>query len=354
MARFIKDRIASRGQVPGSLILIGKQKMEKPVIRMMEYDEKTLDEKELKTIEEARESLATEKVTWINIYGIHDLEVMKNVAEMFRLPHLIMEDILNTDQRPRYEDGEDFDAFIMKMFKYDVEEKRITAEQITLVVGNNFVLTLQEQLGDVFDPVRERIRQSRGKIRQNDNDYLAYALLDTIVDNYIFLIETLGLEIEKQEELLFNALDKSLVQALYKLKTEVSFLRKSVRPVRDMMQQLLKSDNSMFQMEYHSFLRDLNDLVIQATEAIELYNNMITDQLNIYHTNVSNRGNEVMQVLTIFASVFIPLTFIAGVYGMNFDFIPELKFKYGYLGFWIVSLLVAGGLFIYFRRKKWF
>jgi len=354
MARFLKDRSATKGQMPGSLILIGKQKMDHPVIRLMEYDEHELVERELSSIEEARESIASPGVSWVNIYGLHDLEVMKSVQEIYDLDHLFMEDIMNTDQRPKYEDGEHYDAFIMKMFNYDKEEKRISAEQFTLVLGENFVLTLQEQHGDVFNPVRDRIRQKKGRIRQKGNDYLAYALMDTVVDNYIYLIETMGIEIENLEKGLFSYPGKSLIQEIYKLKTEISYLRQSVRPVRDMVQQLLKSDHSLFQEKYQSYLKDLNDLVIQATDAIELYSNMISDHLNIYHTQVSNRVNEVMQVLTIFASIFIPLTFIAGIYGMNFEYIPELKFKYGYLVFWIVTILVAGGLVLYFRRKKWF
>ena len=354
MARFIKDKIASKGQIPGSLILIGQQKMDHPVINLIEYDAEGLVERELDSIEEAIEGIASRKVSWVNVYGLHDLELMKRIGEIYGLPSLFMEDILDTDQRPKYEDGDRFDAFILKMFKYDEVAKRISAEQLTLVLGENFVLTLQEQRGDVFNPVRERIRNRKGRIRLHDSDYLAYAILDTVIDNYIYLIETLGVEIEDLEEDLFSHPDKSVVQQIYKLKTEVSYLRKSVRPVRDVMQQLMKSDNSLFQEKYHSYLRDLNDLVIQATDAIELYSNMISDHLNIYHTNVSNRGNEVMQVLTIFASIFIPLTFIAGIYGMNFEFIPELKFRYGYLGFWIVSIIVAAGLIIYFRRKKWF
>jgi len=328
--------------------------MDHPVINLIEYDAEGLVERELDSIEEAIEGIASRKVSWVNVYGLHDLELMKRIGEIYGLPSLFMEDILDTDQRPKYEDGDRFDAFILKMFKYDEVAKRISAEQLTLVLGENFVLTLQEQRGDVFNPVRERIRNRKGRIRLHDSDYLAYAILDTVIDNYIYLIETLGVEIEELEKVLFSHPDKSVVQQIYKLKTEVSYLRKSVRPVRDMMQQLMKSDNSLFQEKYHVYLKDLNDLVIQATDAIELYSNMISDHLNIYHTNVSNRGNEVMQVLTIFASIFIPLTFIAGIYGMNFEFIPELKLRYGYLGFWIVTIIVAAGLIIYFRRKKWF
>lgn len=353
MARFIKDRKASKGQIPGSLILIGNQKMEKPVIRLMEYNTEHLVEKELSDIEEAKAITDPGSVTWINIYGIHDQDLMAKVGEIFTLHPLFMEDIMNTDHRAKYEDGENYDAFILNMLKYDEEAKLISAEQCTLILGNHYVLTLQEQIGDVFNPVRERIRHAKPSSRLFDADYLAYALLDTIVDNFILVTEAIGREIESLEDRIFLNPEKSLVKEIYKLKTEVSFLRKAVRPVKDLMGELLKSENTFFQEKYEHFLKDLDGLVVQATEAIELYNGMISDHLNIYSTNVNNRINEVMKVLTIFASIFIPLTFLAGIYGMNFEYLPELSFKYSYLIFWIVVVCVVIGLLIYFKRKKW-
>ncbi|TFH25501.1 MAG: magnesium/cobalt transporter CorA [Bacteroidia bacterium] len=353
MARFINDRKASKGQIPGSLILIGKQKMEKPVIRLMEYNLDHLVEEELSGMEEAVTIHDPGTVSWINIYGIHDQDLMGRLGEKFGLHSLFLEDVMNTDQRPKYEDGENFDAVILKMLKYDESTKLISAEQFTMILGKHFVLTLQEQTGDVFDPVRERIRNAKATSRLYDADYLAYALLDTIVDNYIQVTEAIGREIESLEDRIFLNPEKSLVEEIYKFKTELSFLRKSVRPVKDLTGQLMKSENTLFQEKHLHFLKDLDDLVIQATEAIELYNGMISDHLNIYSTNVNNRINEVMKVLTIFASIFIPLTFLAGIYGMNFQYLPELGFKYSYLIFWIVVVSVVTGLLLYFKRKKW-
>ena len=353
MARFIKDRLASKGKIPGSLILIGKQKMEHPIIRLIEYNPEHLVEKELSGIEEAQAITDPGSVTWINIYGIHDQDLMGRIGDIFKLHPLFLEDVMNTDQRPKYEDGDNYDAFILNMLKYDEEAKLISAEQCTLILGNHYVLTLQEQIGDVFNPVRERIRNAKPSSRLFDADYLVYALLDTIVDNYILVTEAIGREIEALEDRIFLNPEKSLVEEIYKFKTELSFLRKSVRPVKDLMGQLLKSENTLFHEKHMHFLKDLDDLVIQATEAIELYNGMISDHLNIYSTNVNNRINEVMKVLTIFASIFIPLTFLAGIYGMNFEYLPELSFKYSYLIFWIVVICVVIGLLIYFKRKKW-
>lgn len=353
MARFIKDRNASKGQIPGSLILIGSQKMDQSVLKLMEYNSESMVELELQSIGEAISTKSPDSVSWLNIFGIHDLEMMKQIGETLEFQPLLMEDILNTDQRPKYEEGPSYNAFIMKMLHYDVAARAISSEQFTLVLGKHFVLTLQEQTGDIFNPVRDRIRTAKKTSRLFDADYLAYALLDTIIDNYIQITETIGREIESLEERLFNHSDKSLVHEIYTLKTELSFLRKSIRPVKDVMRDLMRSENSLFQEKYFNFLKDLDDLVTQATEAIELYSGMISDHLNIYSTNVSNKSNEVMKVLTIFASIFIPLTFLAGIYGMNFEYLPELSFKYSYLIFWIVVVLVVMGLLFYFKRKKW-
>ena len=353
MARFIKDRRAAKGQIPGSLILIGSQKMEAPALQLMEYDAENLLEKKLESIEEAIPCKESDIVSWINIYGIHDLGLIQRLGEIFELHPLLLEDVLNTDQRPKYEDGDQYDAFILKMLKYNETEKRISAEQFTLILGESYVVTLQEQTGDVFNPVRERIRNRKPSSRLVDADYLAYALLDTIIDNYILITESLGREIEALEARLFGNPDKSLVEEIYRFKTELSFMRKSVRPVKDLMGHLLKSENSLFQEKHQQFLRDLNDLVIQATDAIELYSGMISDHLNIYSTIVNNRINEVMKVLTIFASIFIPLTFIAGIYGMNFEYLPELGFRYSYFIFWGVVISIGLGLLYYFRKKKW-
>ena len=353
MARFLKDRKASKGQIPGALILIGNQKMDRPVLKLMEYNPKSLVELELKSIAEAISAKSPGSVSWLNIYGIHDLEMMKQIGEILEFQPLLMEDILNTDQRPKYEEGPSYNAFIIKMLMYNESEKKISSEQFTLILGEHYVLTLQEQMGDVFNPVRERIRTAKKTSRLFDADYLAYALLDTIVDNYIQITETIGREIESLEDRLFSDPDNSLVQEIYTLKTELSYLRKSIRPVKDVMRDLMRSENSLFQEKYFHFLKDLDDLITQAAEAIELYSAMISDHLNIYSTNVNNRINEVMKVLTIFASIFIPLTFLAGIYGMNFEFLPELSFKYSYLIFWIIVILVAVGLLNFFKRKKW-
>ncbi|WP_340111397.1 magnesium/cobalt transporter CorA [Maribellus mangrovi] len=353
MARFLKDRSKAKGTAPGSLILIGRQKMDKPIIQVMKFDKDELVEKEVASIKDARTEFKKDAVTWINIYGIHDLEMIQDLGTEFNLPALLLEDILNTDQPPKYENGETYDAFIIKMLQAEEKSNRIHAEQISIVLGENYVLTLQERVGDFFNPVRERIRKGKGRLRHNGNDYLAYALMDTIVDYYTGLIESIGSKIEEMEDRLFRNMDSGMVEEIYRFKTELNYLRKSIRPVREFLLMLNKEEDSFIQEKNQQFLRDLFDLVAQCTDTLELYNNMLSDQLNIYNTNMSNKMNEVMKTLTIFASVFIPLTFVAGIYGMNFEHMPELGYKYSYLIFWIAILILGGGLFIYFKRKKW-
>jgi len=354
MARFIKDRSASKGQVPGSLILIGQQKMDQTLIRLMDIEAENLVERELDTIEELNELKESPTVSWINVWGIHDLELIRRTGEILGLHSLILEDILNTDQSPMYDADDNCDIFILKLLRYDESKRILHEDQLTLILGENFVLTLQEQSGELFDPLRERIRNTKKRVRFLDADYVAYSILDTIADSYMLITESLGRQIEGLEERLFQGSDPKLVEEIYLYKTELSFLRKSIRPVREVMSKVMRTDNGFFQDKYKNYLKDLNELVVQTTDAIELYSGMISDHLNIYSTNVNNRTNEVMKVLTIFAAIFIPLTFLAGIYGMNFEYIPELGFKYSYLIFWIVVIALGLGLLIYFKRKKWF
>lgn len=353
MARFIKNRQKAFGQAPGELVFIGRQKMDEVKLTVMDYDREKLIEDQVADVNAIKPYLSAPNVSWINLYGLHDEKIINRLGEYLHLHPLLLEDLMNTDQRPKYEGEEEYDAFILKMLQYDEEKERIQAEQITLILGHNYVCTLQERKGDVFQAVRYRIRNSKGRIRQRGNDYLAYVLVDAIVDNYLKVIEIVGDKIELLEEKIFSDTSNGTAQLLYSYKMELSFLRKAIRPVKEILLMLLKAENHFFAEETARYLRDLNDLVNQANEAIELYNSIITDQLNIYNTNVNNKMNQIMKVLTLFASVFIPLTFIAGVYGMNFDYIPELKYKYAYPLFWAVIISVVIAFLWYFKRKRW-
>ena len=353
MARFFKKREEIKGLSPGSLVFVGNKKVDNIRIRVIDYDRAQLKEDELKDIAEGAEFKRTNTVTWINVDGLHDLSLMKEIGSTFDLHPLLLEDIMNTGQRPKFEEFENCLFLVLKMLRYDKEKQMIIAEQLSMVLGVTFLLTFQEQPGDVFEPVRERIRKQKGRIRGAGIDYLAYALLDTVVDNYIFIIERLGEQIEDIEEEVLGKAEPAVMEKINAFKREMNFLRKSVRPAREAIIQLSKLDSELINDQTIPFLKDLQDLITQAAEAIDTYRDMLSDQLNLYNSVVGNRMNDIMKVLTIFAAIFIPLTFIAGIYGTNFEYLPELKFKYSYFFFWGVMLAVAGVMLIFFRKKNW-
>ena len=353
MARFFKKREEIKGLSPGSLVFIGNKKVENVRIRVIDYDGTQLKEDELKEIAEGAEFKRTNTVTWINVDGLHDLSLMKEIGDTFDLHPLLMEDILNTGQRPKIEEFHNCLFLVLKMLRYDKQKQMIISEQLSMVLGDNFLLTFQEQPGDVFEPVRERIRKQKARIRGSGIDYLAYALLDCVVENYVFIVERLGEQIEDIEEEVLTSAEPAVMEKINAFKREMNFLRKSVRPAREAIMQMSKLDSELIHDQTIPFLKDLQDLVTQAAEAIDTYRDILSDQLNLYNSAIGNRMNDIMKVLTIFAAIFIPLTFIAGIYGTNFEYLPELKFKYSYFIFWGVMLSVAVVMLIYFKKKKW-
>ncbi|MEJ2690367.1 MAG: magnesium/cobalt transporter CorA [Deltaproteobacteria bacterium] len=353
MARFFKKKDASIGKAPGSLIFIGTKKIDTPSISVIDYDPDNLQELELKDIRDAVALKDTGTVTWVNIDGIHDTKVIKNIGDDFGLHPLVMEDIVNTGQRPKMEEYDNYLFFVVKMLRYDTQRKMVISEQLSMVLGKNFLLTFQEQPGDVFEPVRERIRKQKGRIRGTGIDYLAYALLDTIVDNYIHIIEVLGEQIEDIENEILDNPDPELLPKINLYMREMNYLRKSVRPAREFIQKLTYLDTDLIAEKTTPFIKDLLDLTTQAVEVIDTYRDMLSDQLNIYHTGVTNKLNEIMKVLTIFSAIFIPLTFIAGIYGTNFKYLPELDYHYAYFIFWGVLIFIALVMLRFFKRRGW-
>jgi magnesium transporter len=353
MARFIKSRKISHGATPGSLIFIGNRKMEKTEIHLMIYSREELVEKQVEKISDIPESVPEGSVLWVNIYGLQDTDLIAQAGERFSIHPLELEDIMNTDQRPKVVEKEQNLTFFLKILNVAEDTGRITGDQVSIVLTANAVVTFQEKPAHYFDPVRERIRNGRGRIRNSGADYLAYALIDTLVDGYIHSIESLGTVLEGMEDEVLHHSEKPTLEKIYRLKTNIGFLRKSIFPLKEIMLSVNKSESNLIQKKTVSFLKDLNDLATQALEAIEIYHNMANDYLNIYHSNVANRTNEVMKVLTIFASIFIPLTFIAGVYGTNFDYLPELHFRFSYFIMWGIMIGIAVVMLFYFKRKNW-
>lgn len=352
MAKFIHTRQKAKGTAPGSLIFLGKQKMDTPDIGVINYNSENITEKKVKNLKEATAFINDNSITWINIYGMHNTELIEKLGKFFNISSLVLESLLNMDQRPRLWEDTDYIATVLKASYYNKEHHTIDLEQISFILGKNYLITLQEQPGDHFEMVRKRMRSSVGRIRTNGPDYLMFALKDSLIDNYIINIELVGDAIENTESELSSD-DPEIANKIYHYKTNISFLRKNLRPLKELTSRLVNSEIHLINVKSLIYYKELEELITQALEAIDFYFGMISDQLNIYNTHASNRANDVMKVLTIFAAIFIPLTFIAGIYGTNFDFVPELHYKYSYFIMWGVMVIVAIIMLIYFKRKKW-
>ncbi len=353
MPRLIKKTSKKIGLPPGTLIHIGEKKIDKPRIRVIDYDSVQLEEREAETIEECFPYRDKLTVSWINIDGLHDVGVIEKVGNHFGLHPLLLEDILNTEQRPKLEDYGDYLFIVLKMLYYEEEENKIRAEQLSLILGPNIVISFQERVGDAFNPVRERIRNGKGRIRKVGVDYLAYALVDAIVDNYFIILEKFGERIEELEEELVTDPTEKTLQEIHELKREMVFLRKSVWPLRELISGLERGESSLVHESTRIYLRDVYDHTIQVVDTIETFRDMLSGMLDIYLSSTSNKMNEVMKVLTIIATIFIPLTFVAGIYGMNFEGMPELSWHWGYPIVLLSMFVIVALMLIYFRRKRW-
>ncbi|MBN1833748.1 MAG: magnesium/cobalt transporter CorA [Deltaproteobacteria bacterium] len=353
MLKFIKRSAKKTGLAPGTLVHVGERKVEKIRIRTIEFDEQAINEREFETIDECLPLQEKHTVNWINIDGLHDVSVVEEIGNRFGLHSLVMEDILHTDQRPKMEDFEDYIFIVAKMLSFDQERNELKAEQLSLVLGRNYVVTFQERAGDVFEPVRERLRKGKGRIRGMPPDYLAYALIDAVVDHYFIVLEKIGETVESLEEELVTNPTPETLQIIHHLKRELIFLRKSVWPLRELISRLERGEASLVQEKTTVFLRDVYDHTIQVIDTVESLRDMVSGMLDVYLSSLSNRMNEVMKVLTIIATIFIPMTFIAGIYGMNFEVMPELKWPWGYPLVWCVILAIGMVMLGYFKKKKW-
>ncbi len=354
MARFLKDRKQTQGKVPGTLMFIGKKKVSETTADYFRYDEKTIDESQVKAPDFYWNSEEPQAgVHWINFTGLHDVELIRKIGREFRLHSLLLESVLNTGTRPHTEEIEAKIFTAVKMMRFDDSKARIVSEQISFVLIGNVLITFQEEESGIFDAVRVRIRENRGRVRRYGADYLLFALLDVIFDHYIFAVEEFGLQIEDLEMEVLKKPSPQVLQKINLYKLEINYLRKNVRPARELAVQLSKTESSYFRKGTYKYLNDLVKNATQASEVVESYAAMLTDFLQVYHSSVTVKMNEVMKVLTIFTAIFIPLSFIAGVYGMNFEFFPELKFKYSYAIFWVIMIVISLIMFRYFRKKQW-
>ncbi|MGJ5640655.1 magnesium/cobalt transporter CorA [Formosa sp. S-31] len=343
------------GLSPGTVVYTGHKSEQKLFIEAFNYSPTHVKEEEIPSVDGvfSYKSDSKDHVTWININGLNHTDVIERIGTHFNIHPLILEDIANTSQRPKVDEFEDYLSLNMKMLYYDVEKGLIT-EQISLILGHNYVLSFQEAEGDVFNELRERIRHGKGRIRTLGSDYLFYALIDNIVDHYFVVVETLGDKIEDLEDDLFNGSTQEFISTqIQDLKREILRIRRSIFPLRDIINRIEKSEHRLIDSKNLPFFQDLYDHTIQVNENTEVYREMVWGLMDMYMTGLSNKMNEVMKVLTIISTIFIPLTFIAGIYGMNFDNMPELHYQYSYPILLIIMLVMFVLMIFYFKRKKW-
>ena len=353
MQKIVKSRLKTIGLPPGSLVHIGDKKRDTTVITRIEYGEDTFSQSNISSNNLSDIKLSEGKAIWLNIEGLHETEVLAEIGEKFGLHPLVMEDILNTDQRPRIEFSQDYMYICAKMISYDRKLGEFDIEQISLVLGKNFVISFCEKDTDIFAPVIKRLSLSAGRIRKLGTDYLMYCLLDIIVDNYFTVLEDFSEEIEiAEDELIVQTTSKTL-KTIHKLKRQVLFLHKAVWPLRDVLSSLERGDSELINESTNIFIRDLYDHVVQAMDTTETIRDILSSMLDIYLSSTSNRMNEIMKVLTIISTVFMPLSFIVGIYGMNIKNMPELGWPYMYPVLWGIMIAIAASMLYYFKKKKW-
>ncbi|MSR07103.1 MAG: magnesium/cobalt transporter CorA [Gemmatimonadetes bacterium] len=343
------------GAIPGELIPVGLERDHTVKVTVIDYDATGhCADWEPANLEEVVPLKETKTVSWINVDGIHEVPVIERLGQLFGVHALILEDILHSGQRPKIEDLGNCLYIVLKMLTPGEGKSGVEWEQLSMLVGENFLLTFQEKPGgDFFDPVRQRIRQDKGRIRKCGADYLAHALIDVIVDNYFVVLEGIGDKIEALEDEIMEHPAPDSLQKINHLKRGTLALRRAAWPLREVIANLQRSESPLVRADTRPYLKDVYDHCIQIMDTVETFRDILGGMVEIYMSSLSNRMNEVMKVLTIITTVFIPLTFVVGVYGMNFEHMPELKWEYGYALVLIVMLVLAYGMVLYFRRKKW-
>lgn len=354
-----KRQTKKPGSAPGTVEHIGKRHLDEIQITIHDYSEEDIQKVAIDAIQEVQLFVDTPSRTWIKVYGLHDTNKLKSICNYFDLHPLIQEDIVNTSQRPKVELYDNCAFFVLKMLTFSEEEQSLKSEQISIILGPDYVLSFQETDNDYFKPVLERLFVKGTRLRLRSVDYLTYALIDTVVDHYFNIIDSIAVEVEKVEESLLDNPDEQALQYIHKLRREIIFFRKSVGPLRDAINSAIRDESAFITENTKIYLRDVYDHIIQVIDNVENYRDIILGLHDLYMSYVSNKMNEVMKVLTIIATIFIPLTFIAGIYGMNFNTeispynMPELNWYWGYPTFWAAILLISIVMIFFFKRKGW-
>ncbi len=339
--------------VPGAVKYTGYKTGTATKLEIIDYSKDKYEHIDTEDIDVAFGFKGTDKVTWINVNGLNNSSEIERLGDYYKLHPLIQEDIVTVNQRPKIDEYDDYLFIVFKMLHYN-KEGEFFNEHVSLVLGDGYVLTFQEADGDVFDDLRDRLKNAKGRIRNAGADYLMFAILDAVIDNYFSVIEVMSEKIEIIEDQLFDDdVEDDITKEIQELKKEILKIRRAVFPLREVVNRLEKTETPLIEERTNNYIRDLYDHIIQVSESVDIYREMIWGLMDMYMTTISNKMNEVMKVLTIMASIFIPLTFMAGIYGMNFEYIPELKFKYGYFILWAAMILVFCGMLYYFKRKKW-
>ncbi len=351
MPKLFKKASGRIGQAPGTISQTAGTGRE-GVITVFDYDAKSLQERKVQSVEECFPFKDSPTVTWINIEGI-DPRAIQLIGDHFGVHPLVSEDIVNLGQRPKMEDYEDYIFVVLKMIYHNDRLDEIIDEQISLILGSNFVISFQEQEGDVFDPIRQRIRENKGRVRAMGADYLAYALLDAVVDNYYVILETRGEDLEDLEEEIMTNPHPEIGHDIHQMKRDMIYLRRQIWPLREVISGLQRNESKLIKKNTIIYLRDVYDHTIQVIDTVESFRDMVAGLHDSYLSSISNKMNEIMKVLTIFAAIFIPLTFMAGIYGMNFEYMPELKWKYGYFVLLGIMATLGIGMLLYFKKRKW-
>lgn len=353
VGRFVRRTVKRPGTPPGTLVHTGERKVERIRIRCLDYGPDRVEELEPADVGACFPLNDRPSVTWINVDGLHDVEVIRALGEHHAWHPLLLEDILGTGQRAKVEEYDGYLFVVLPMLSWDPERRQVVHEQLSLVLGAGYVVTFQERWGDVFDGIRERLRQGKGRIRARGADYLAYALMDAVVDHCFHVLEGIGDVVEELEEDVLNDSGRDTMIQLHALKRELIAVRRAVWPMRDMLAQVVRDDEDMFHPETEVFLRDVHDHAVHVVEGVEVLRDVVAGAVDLHLSMLGVRTNEVMKVLTIMASIFIPLTFFAGIYGMNFEHMPELAVPWAYPAVLAAMAALAVGMVLFFRRRGW-
>jgi magnesium transporter len=351
--RLVRRGGKEAGSDPGTLVHTGRQRVENVRYWLFEYDKDTVEERRPDSVPNCFPFAGPNLTTWLNVDGLHEVNQLRDLGERAHLHPLVTEDVVSIGQRPKVENYDHQLYIVLRALEYDDRNDEIAEDQISIVLGQDFVLSFQEQPGDSFDPIRDRLRTGKGTLRERGADFLAYSLIDAVVDDYFGVLEKVGDRLEDLESEVMTAPTRETINRVHHLKRELIVMRKAVWPLRDVLNSLVRDETALITPQTRIFLRDAYDHAVQVIDTVETMRDLVSGLVDLYLSAISNRANEVMKVLTIIATIFIPLTFVVGIYGMNFDYMPELRWRWGYPVVMLLMAIVAGGMLVFFRRKRW-